>query len=170
MKSYRLCILSWFRLHTETGNIWTHLIAFIATLIYLAYYMSLTIGDDIEFEMFFILFYFAAAINCWLFSGTGSLFDLPWPQNTQQRHFAVNLQWPQMTPKSLFPYISMSFTKGPETERVFGLFWYLSFFCQCLSSCNLLFIPVRHLVAIYLSQCSTYIVYWDTVPYQLGTL
>ena len=72
LKSYRLCILSWFRLHTETGNIWTHLIAFIASLAYLAYYMSLTIGADFEFETFFILFYFAAAINCWLFSGTGS--------------------------------------------------------------------------------------------------
>ena len=63
LKSYRLCILSWFRLHTETGNIWTHLIAFIASLAYLAYYMSLTIGADFEFETFFILFYFAAAIN-----------------------------------------------------------------------------------------------------------
>ena len=71
MKSYHLCVLSWFRLHTETGNIWTHLIAFIASLAYLAYYMSLTIGADIEFEIFFILFYFAAAINCWLFSGKG---------------------------------------------------------------------------------------------------
>lgn len=68
LKSYHLCVLSWFRLHTETGNIWTHLIAFIASLAYLAYYMSLTIGADIEFEIFFILFYFAAAINCWLFS------------------------------------------------------------------------------------------------------
>ena len=99
LKSYRLCILSWFRLHTETGNIWTHLIAFIASLAYLAYYMSLTIGADFEFDTFFILFYFAAAINCWLFSGTGSngryLIDLIVPSDDIWRSISMTLNDPK---------------------------------------------------------------------------
>ena len=33
LESFKLCYSSWFRLHTETGNIWSHFIGFIGFVV-----------------------------------------------------------------------------------------------------------------------------------------
>jgi len=76
LNSYRECFKSVFRLHTETGNIWTHLVGFIVfiTVTILFYVNPLCdyCNMDIDLsEKLIFLFFFIAAIFC---LGCSSLF------------------------------------------------------------------------------------------------
>ncbi|XP_023329414.1 adiponectin receptor protein [Eurytemora carolleeae] len=76
LNSFRECFKSVFRIHTETGNIWTHFIGFIAfiTVTILFYLKPLCefCNDDIELrEKLIFLFFFISAILC---LGLSSLF------------------------------------------------------------------------------------------------
>lgn len=67
LKSYKLCLASIIRLHTETGNIWSHLIALVAfAYLFFAYLFrlvaSVTVNDV------FILVYIILGSSCWLLS------------------------------------------------------------------------------------------------------
>lgn len=67
LHSHRLCWWSLFRIHTETGNIWTHLLAgllFIGLLLYFSLYPTSPSIDD----QLLLSFYLACGIFCWFFS------------------------------------------------------------------------------------------------------
>jgi adiponectin receptor len=65
LSSFKACLLSLFRLHTETGNIWTHrigclLFAFLAIYVLnFSEYSAIGLVDKIVFG-----FYFAGVITC----------------------------------------------------------------------------------------------------------
>ncbi|XP_072423783.1 adiponectin receptor protein 1-like [Chiloscyllium punctatum] len=70
MPSFRACFRSIFRLHTETGNIWTHLIGFLFFLILGIVYMFrpninfvAPVQEKVVFGMFFL-----GAVLCLFFS------------------------------------------------------------------------------------------------------
>merc|ERR1711962_131666 len=70
LPSFRMCFRSIFRIHTETGNIWTHLlgcIAFIGVMLYFlcasAWMSSIGLQEKLVFTAFFI-----GAILCLGFS------------------------------------------------------------------------------------------------------
>ncbi len=68
LPSIKACFKSWFRLHTETGNIWTH---FIGAFIFMvtAYYFLTRPHIDIDFkEKMVFLTFFTGAIVCLLCS------------------------------------------------------------------------------------------------------
>ncbi len=67
--SIKACIISWFRLHTETVNIWTHLVGAIM-FIFIALYTFTRPYYEIDFQEKFIFgFFFMGAITC-LFCST----------------------------------------------------------------------------------------------------
>lgn len=64
MPSLKACFKSIFRIHTETGNIWTHLIGAISFIAIAAYFLSRP-GDEIKFQEKFIFgCFFVGAIIC----------------------------------------------------------------------------------------------------------
>jgi len=68
LPSFWLCFKSIFRLHTETGNIWTHGLGVIIFL-FLAIYHNLTISENKQIiDRLMLCIYFCGAITCLLFS------------------------------------------------------------------------------------------------------
>jgi adiponectin receptor len=73
LESFRLCFKSMFRIHTETGNIWTHLLGFIAFVCVTLYFylrpvtLSNPFPRDIT-EKFVFGSFFAGALFCLAFS------------------------------------------------------------------------------------------------------
>merc|ERR1719186_2230446 len=76
LKSFKECFKSIFRIHTETGNIWTHLIGFVAfiaiTIIFYVKPLCDNCHEDVKLgEKLIFLFFFIGAILC---LGLSSLF------------------------------------------------------------------------------------------------
>lgn len=76
LKSFKECFKSIFRIHTETGNIWTHLIGFVAfiamTIIFYVKPLCDNCHEDVKLgEKLIFLFFFIGAILC---LGMSSLF------------------------------------------------------------------------------------------------
>ncbi|XP_073815888.1 adiponectin receptor protein-like [Musca autumnalis] len=70
LPSFRVCFKSIFRLHTETGNIWTHLLGFVAFICVACYFFSQP-SVDVEFKEKLIFgAFFVGAIICLGFSFT----------------------------------------------------------------------------------------------------
>jgi adiponectin receptor len=68
LPSTKACLESLFRLHTETGNIWTHLIGAIFFLISMVVFMVAPhIKVDLKEKLIFLA-YFLGAICCLMFS------------------------------------------------------------------------------------------------------
>ncbi|RDD39835.1 Adiponectin receptor protein 2 [Trichoplax sp. H2] len=68
LPSVSLCLRSIFRIHTETGNIWTHLLGFIGLLIFAIYCFSVPLSQKTWQEQAVFGAFFAGAITCLLFS------------------------------------------------------------------------------------------------------
>ncbi|CAL4190888.1 unnamed protein product, partial [Meganyctiphanes norvegica] len=68
LPSFAECFKSVFKLHTETGNIWTHLVGCVAAILGMIYYMSVT--PVVFQEKLIISAYFVGAILCLGFSAT----------------------------------------------------------------------------------------------------
>ncbi|CAL4080700.1 unnamed protein product, partial [Meganyctiphanes norvegica] len=66
LPSFAECFKSVFKLHTETGNIWTHLVGCVAAIFGMIYYMSVT--PIVYEEKLIISAYFVGAILCLGFS------------------------------------------------------------------------------------------------------
>lgn len=71
LKSFRACFRSIFRIHTETGNIWTHLLGCVAFVAIFAYFLSRPSIEVHWHEKAVLLPFFGGAILClgfsWLF-------------------------------------------------------------------------------------------------------
>jgi adiponectin receptor len=68
LHTFYACFKSIFRIHTETGNIWTHLLGFLAFII-IAIYFMLSPSTDVQFqEKAVFSAFFAGAILCLGFS------------------------------------------------------------------------------------------------------
>lgn len=68
LPSFKLCFQSIFRLHTETGNIWTHGLGALIFVVLFIYSMS-TLGEHHTFvDRFMFGIFFVAAITCLSFS------------------------------------------------------------------------------------------------------
>jgi len=65
LNSFRACLYSIFRIHTETGNIWTHLLGFLAFIFMACRYMTF---DVVWQEKLVFSAFFAGAILCMGFS------------------------------------------------------------------------------------------------------
>jgi len=68
LNSFKACFNSVFRIHTETGNIWTHLLGFIAFISIASYYLSRPSTEIQWQEKAVFSAYFAGAILCMGFS------------------------------------------------------------------------------------------------------
>ncbi|XP_071794199.1 adiponectin receptor protein 1-like [Asterias amurensis] len=67
--SFRSCFGSIFRIHTETGNIWTHLLGFIAFVILMVYFLVVSIKSQEEWQKIVVyMAFFTGAISCMFFS------------------------------------------------------------------------------------------------------
>ncbi|XP_022106190.1 adiponectin receptor protein 1-like isoform X2 [Acanthaster planci] len=67
--SFKSCFGSIFRIHTETGNIWTHLIGFIAFVILMIYFLVASINDQEKWEKIVVyMAFFTGAVLCLFFS------------------------------------------------------------------------------------------------------
>jgi len=63
--SFKLCVKSLFRVHTETGNIWTHLMAFLCFVGFFIYTFKYVLKEDDPFQdkLFFFVFHMGALAN-----------------------------------------------------------------------------------------------------------
>ncbi|XP_033108764.1 adiponectin receptor protein-like isoform X2 [Anneissia japonica] len=69
LPSFKVCFKSMFRIHTETGNIWTHLLGCIAFFSLMIYYLVSSILADIQWqEITVYMAFFIGAIVCMGFS------------------------------------------------------------------------------------------------------
>lgn len=65
MPSFKQCFRSIFRIHTETGNIWTHLIGFILFIILMIYFLITSILDQDPWQKIAVyMAFFLGAISC----------------------------------------------------------------------------------------------------------
>lgn len=68
LPSFKECFQSIFRMHSETGNIWTHLIGCLMFLVF-AVYVALTLPDHMRFmDKFMFGIFFLGVILCLAFS------------------------------------------------------------------------------------------------------
>jgi len=64
LPSFRECFKSIFRIHTETGNIWTHLLGVVAFLVLAIYFITRPVTEiEVQEKMVFMSF-FAGAVVC----------------------------------------------------------------------------------------------------------
>ncbi|XP_071964890.1 adiponectin receptor protein-like isoform X2 [Antedon mediterranea] len=69
LPSFKVCFKSMFRIHTETGNIWTHLLGCLAFFSLMIYYLVTSILADIKWqEITVYVAFFISAIVCMGFS------------------------------------------------------------------------------------------------------
>lgn len=65
MPSFKSCFRSIFRIHTETGNIWTHLIGFILFIVLMVYFLVNSIIDQDPWQHIAVyMAFFLGAISC----------------------------------------------------------------------------------------------------------
>ncbi|XP_072038269.1 uncharacterized protein [Amphiura filiformis] len=72
LPSFRSCFKSIFRIHTETGNIWTHMIGCVTFLIMMIYFLVTSILSEEDWRVILVyMMFFIGAITClgfsWLF-------------------------------------------------------------------------------------------------------
>jgi len=67
LPNYTTCLKSILRIHTETGNIWSHMLAIFLFLAILLRYLIKPVNHDLD-DNLLVLFYVFSGMLCWIFS------------------------------------------------------------------------------------------------------